>query len=165
VNAWELIDQLLERAGVRIGAPTPGQTTGGTHVNGSFHYEGRARDYGRSTSDVRAITQALLPYATGDGAPIVELFDSTSGVFMDNGVAIKPSEELRQGHYDHVHVALRAGATLDGTPSVPSTPLGTIGRFAVAGVQGVALQLILVAGGVALLGLGAWRSVHKGAST
>lgn len=134
MSAWESIDRYLEGLGIRVGTPTLGQTTGGKHAPNSHHYDARARDYGRSSSDVRAITNALLPLARGDSAPIVELFDSTSGVFYKNGRPITPSASLRRGHYSHVHVAVAPGvdlATFGGNGTKPTAaPLGELSLVA-----------------------------------
>ncbi|MGI8685129.1 MAG: hypothetical protein ACR2MO_08605 [Acidimicrobiales bacterium] len=190
---WSSIDTFLRRLGVRIGAPTTGQTTGGIHTAGSQHYSGRARDYGMSGSDVAAITAALLPYAQGAGAPVDELFDSRAGVFYADGVKIAPSAELRQGHYDHVHVGIRPGVDLDaftlanpkaspGGWRVPGTNFriqnpvsaakGAVGDAVgdavgsvMAGVGRVVMEALFVAAGLALVAMGVARGVSTKEAT
>lgn len=124
-DAWRNIDRFLAAHRVRIGAPTLGQTTGGAHKPNSFHYQGRARDYGRSSSDLRAILETLSPYALGADPIIEELFGLNT--YADGGRLINPSKQLWASHQDHVHVALRAGRTLpipadDQEDNVPDNP-------------------------------------------
>lgn len=109
--AWETIDLYLKARGVRVGAPTPSQTTAGTHVPTSYHYRGLARDYGR-TSDAAAIARLLLPLAVMPFSPIVELFYTPLGIFVKNGVRFTPSEKLSRDHVDHVHVSVKPGIDL-----------------------------------------------------
>jgi len=103
---WLAIDQYLMVKGVRFGAPTVGQTTGGIHATNSFHYKGQARDYGSATSDMRAVWDALLPHADHPGAPLMELFGPW-GAWKD-GREIPPVA----GHTDHVHAAIALGGVL-----------------------------------------------------
>lgn len=168
MSAWQSIDAFLERKGIRFGKPTPGQTTGGRHATNSLHYDNRARDYGRSNSDVSAITAALLPFAKGPSPQVIELFDSVAGVFYKNGAAITPSASLRQGHYSHVHAALAAGATpLDEgnpPPKRNDVPAGTNvalqlvggGRNLTERFGAVILEGIGLAAASALVALGLW---------
>jgi hypothetical protein len=163
VSAWQLLDDFLAGRGIRYGPPSLEQTTGGDHAPGSLHYDGLARDYGRSNSDVGAISAALVPFAKGPNAPIVELFDSVSNIFYDNGVEFTPSDELRRTHYDHVHAALRAGANLD--DPLPAQFASTSSKAPrLAGLAAVALQIIAVIAGVALVGAGAWATATRGAA-
>lgn len=120
MSGWNDLDAFLSARGIRYGAPTLGQTTGGTHVDGSYHYLGLARDYGSSNSDMPAIIQAFRPYAV-PGGPVVELFGP--GVSIKNGAAIPQVA----GHGDHVHVAIRAGATLGQAPPASSAPASSGG--------------------------------------
>ena len=120
MTGWAEIDRYLTSLGVRIGKPTIGQTTGGTHTTTSWHYKGQARDYGQSNSDLAAILVALYPYALGVGAPIIELYGRD--VFMKNGRAIAPSRALRDGHQNHVHVAIAPGRTLPVIVLAPEVP-------------------------------------------
>lgn len=109
-DAWQGIDRYLAAKGVRVGAPTLGQTTGGEHAKGSYHYRGLARDYGRSKSDMPAIITELLPFAVGPDHRLAELFGSST--YWKDGGLITPSKGLFHAHQDHVHVALRPGAQL-----------------------------------------------------
>lgn len=102
---WQDIDAYLESRGIRIGAPTIGQTTGGVHANGSRHYLGRARDYGVGDSDGPAVYAALVPFATGPNYQLEELFFGSAG--FDNG-----QPWVEPNHEDHVHAALKSGGVL-----------------------------------------------------
>lgn len=111
--AWQSVDEFLRLRGIKVGAPTASQTTGGRHEPTSFHYVGRARDYGRNTgSDPDLIARTLEALAVGSAAPVIELFYSPLDIFYKNGVKIIPSDALRAQHQDHVHVALRSGIDL-----------------------------------------------------
>lgn len=113
-DRWRLLDAYLAGHGVRFGAPTRAQTTGGKHAPNSYHYEGLARDYGIRNSDLRGVLNALIPLASGPNCAVVELFGLD--VYRRNGAPIMPSTTLWKAHQNHVHAALRAGATL---PAVP----------------------------------------------
>lgn len=106
MSTWADIDRYLSGRGIRIGTPTIGQTTGGIHVPGSYHYLGRARDYGSATSDMRAVWDALLPFARGAGHQLVELFGPW-GAWKDGR-----DIEYVEGHTDHVHAAIAADGLL-----------------------------------------------------
>lgn len=114
---WRSIDAYLGAKGVRYGSPTVGQTTGGKHTPGSLHYAGRARDYGRSDSDLPTILNELLPFAVGPDYRLQELYGLST--YWKHGRVITPSADLRASHQDHVHAALREHATLPR----PSRPL------------------------------------------
>lgn len=109
-DEWRTIDAFLAAQRVRFGPPTEAQTTGGKHAPTSLHYVGRGRDYGRSTSDMPAILEALRPWATGPNHVLHELYGLTT--FYKRGEAISPSRALFDAHQNHVHVGLRAGRTL-----------------------------------------------------
>lgn len=147
-DAWRSVDAYLGALGIRYGSPTVGQTTGGTHAPGSLHYSGRARDYGRSQSDMPAIISALLPFAEGPDHLIQELFGL--GVFWKSGRVITPSTSLRTAHQDHVHVGLRAGKVMprpapkpkQEEPAMPDDPArpnitGPVELHLVVGATGV----------------------------
>jgi hypothetical protein len=169
-TGWASIDAALSALGLSFGAPTPGQTTGGSHVPDSEHYQGRARDYGSAGSDPGAIARALLPYAEGPDAPIDELFYSPLGIFYKNGAAFSPSDSLRQEHYDHVHVGVRPNTDLAADVAGGAGAGATLASFPGSGVIGdllsplrsVFFTVVFVGGGVTLLVLGAMRFVRKG---
>ena len=107
---WEVLDNYLKSKGVRIGAPTPGQTkpeknTG--HAPNSNHYKGLARDYGDANSDCVAVIQALLPHRN----LLLELYYAPLGIWHPGNVG---------GHVDHVHAAIRAdvGSIPGGGPHI-----------------------------------------------
>jgi hypothetical protein len=175
MTGWQSIDAAVQCLGLKMGAPTTGQTTGGGHVTDSEHYQGRARDFGSADSDPAAIAQALLPYAQGPGAPIDELFYSPLGIFYKNGSAISPDPSLLQEHYDHVHVGV--GSTVD-LGSLVCSGAGTTAQLVSsipgAGIVGDALSSIVdplrkslltavfLAGGLGLVVLGGLRFVRRG---
>ena len=167
MTGWRSIDAFLNGQGIRIGPPTVAQTTGGGHANGSLHYLGLARDYGDADSDVTAVTQAVLPYAVGPGAPVVELFSSRDGVFYKNGAAFVPDAALRAQHYNHVHVGVRSGVDLStaqppsGATTHPSAVLTSIGGSSSSvstSIGRVLVEGVFVAGALALVALGVTRT-------
>ncbi|MFL6144513.1 MAG: hypothetical protein ACJ72N_21955 [Labedaea sp.] len=173
MTGWESIDAALRALGIRIGAPTPGQTTSGGHVAGSEHFQGRARDYGTSDSDADAIARALVPFAQGPDAPVDELFYSPLGIFYDSGKAYSPTPTERANHYSHVHVGIRPGVDLaaavaGGAASSSSSGTATlISSIPGAGLVGdlfapirkTALTVVFVGAGVGLVALGGLRFV------
>ncbi|MCU1449339.1 MAG: hypothetical protein JWP02_1509 [Acidimicrobiales bacterium] len=178
MTGWESIDAALQLLGLKVGPPTPGQTTGGGHVSNSEHYQGRARDYGTADSDAAGIAQALLPYAQGPDAPVDELFFSPLNIFYKNGQAITPDDALRQEHYSHVHVGIRANLDLAAFIGAAKGALGGSGASATltggipgSGILGsalgfdslkkIGLTAVFVAGGVGLLVLGGIRATHR----
>lgn len=105
---WSVLDDYAKAKGLRVGAPSPGQTLGGTHANGSNHYKGLARDYGRE-SDAAGIERLFAPLAAGKNPPIIELY-GIGGTSLKDGSALSPEPAGHAG--DHTHVAIRAGVTL-----------------------------------------------------
>lgn len=129
VTGWRALDGLLAARLVRFAPPHAampggdpnGQTTGGTHASGSYHYAGTARDYGTSDCDGPAIEHELVALALGAGAPVVELFGP--GGFYRKGAHYSPSSELRAAHQNHWHAALRPGITLDHLLDLEGAPM------------------------------------------
>jgi len=112
---WESIDKFLIDRGLKIGAPTFAQTTGGNHPaqkGVSNHYFGVARDYGSRDSDMWRIARSLEFIALMPHGPITELFCSCANIFIKDGQRFQPSEELYRAHLTHCHVALKAGRRL-----------------------------------------------------
>lgn len=172
MTGWAVIDQYVRAHGLAARPRTIGQTAGGTHASGSYHYIGQAVDYGRSDSESDAIAQLLLPLATGAGAPIVELFGS-DGTSMKNGAPLSPEPEGHRG--SHTHVAIRAGVeTLDGwapssatsSATFAAADTGKIDPVAALGRPGTALRALeLTAGAILILmGLVALSNALKGAT-
>lgn len=136
IRSWQDLDDWLRSKGINVGAPSTGQTTGGSHVQGSYHYQGLGRDYGNE-SDERAVALALVPLAQGPNRVLDELYYSPLGIFYDNGVAINPNEHpsIRDTHYDHVHAGVRAGgASIDGTVSGALVSTETVPEGPIFGV-------------------------------
>lgn len=161
MQGWISVDDYLRARQIRIGAPTPGQTVGGSHTAGSLHFSGRGRDYGDANSDCAAIAQALLPLAQGPDAPVEELFYAPLNIFFDHGQAITPSASLRAGHQDHVHVGLAPGVDLmQSAPGVGSSPSGsssgTVGFLQALMKSETAARILKVVGGMAgvIVGIG-----------
>lgn len=105
---WPVLDDYAKAKGVRVGAPSPGQTVGGTHAAGSLHYAGLARDYGRE-SDAAGVERLLAPLARGKNPPIIELY-GIGGTSLKDGKAVSPEPAGHAG--DHTHAAVRAGVSL-----------------------------------------------------
>lgn len=123
--SWREIDRYLTARGVRIGAPTVAQTTGGTHADGSAHYAGLARDYGaRSGSDLTGVLAALTPLALA--GQLTELYGLET--FIKNGKRFTPKPALYDSHQGHVHAVIKAGVTLSAptgeTAGVPASTGG-----------------------------------------
>lgn len=62
---WEMIQAFLTGQGIPA---VPTSTTGGSHVSGSLHYQGRAADYGDSRNNVWQVFNALVPLVGGEAA-------------------------------------------------------------------------------------------------
>jgi len=89
-------------------------TTGGNHVSGSYHYQGRAIDVAGSASQMRKFFFDSLQHF--GVAQIKELFYDPVGEYVDNGRIHSGSIG---GHSDHVHLALAKG----GIVTRPTTAL------------------------------------------
>lgn len=111
-------------------------TTGGQHVAGSFHYQGRAIDVAGSFNQMAAFFSAALRTF---GGSIRELFFDPMGFYIDNGRAIRGAIG---GHSDHVHLALATGGIVTqptraligeaGAEAViPLRQMGTLGEWEV----------------------------------
>lgn len=81
-------------------------TTGGEHVAGSYHYQGRAIDVAGSAAQMlQFFRDALATF----GSSLKELFYDPAGVYVKNGQTIQGAIG---GHSDHVHIALAAGGVV-----------------------------------------------------
>jgi hypothetical protein len=101
-SSLSFLTPLAKRFGLTITSTTEGQ-----HVKGSYHYSGRAEDYG---GDPRRMA-ALQRYALAHPGEFVESFYTGPGAapyFVKNG-KVYPISQLdpstRAGHRDHVHLA------------------------------------------------------------
>jgi len=174
---WPILDAVAAAHGLTVGSPTLGQTNGGKHANGSHHYTGNARDYGR-TSDAAGISRLFAPVAKAHPDIIPELF-GIDGVGFDSG---KPYQA--GGHTgDHTHVAIGYGVTVErleaairGAPGAPASTEGAAnvnssGPSKVKGIsEGGLKRFLLITGGAGLtlwglalvgLDLGAVRAIAK----
>lgn len=84
------------RIGHRLGL-TVTSTTGGTHVAGSYHYQGRAVDISGSPAQMRRLFLKLRKFNP------TELFYDPMGYYYKNGSRVSGAIG---GHSDHVHFAL-----------------------------------------------------------
>lgn len=100
-NLQDAMD-LAKRMGLTITS-----TTGGTHVAGSYHYQGRAFDAsnGVNTPQEWQFANTLLNSAD----KIVEMFFDPLGKYIKNGQIVPGAIG---GHSDHVHVAMARGGIL-----------------------------------------------------
>jgi len=73
-------------------------TTEGKHVPGSYHYQGRAVDFGGSPAKM----MALQRYALAHPGEFTEAFYDPAGAYVKNGKVYKGAIG---GHGDHVHLA------------------------------------------------------------
>jgi hypothetical protein len=80
--------------------PSQGQMTGGTHVKGSLHYQGKAIDMSGSAS---AMKEAFYSSIATFGSRINELFYDPIGWHINDGKKIGGA---LGGHNDHVHLGL-----------------------------------------------------------
>lgn len=98
------------KLGAKAADPTPGQSYGGKHAPGSWHFrdslagKGCAVDYGDANSDPQAVFDLFRPLT---GGPIVELI--WQHTIIRNGVE---SYYAPNDHGDHCHVAIAPDAQL-----------------------------------------------------
>jgi hypothetical protein len=94
----------LIRLGKRFGLNIQGdfQTTGGRHAPGSYHYQGRAVDFGNATNS-HANMQRLADYVRRNPSQFTEFFWEPAGFSVKNGQLI--NRNIVGGHRDHVHVS------------------------------------------------------------
>lgn len=101
-SGWKGITGYLDSVHVPYTATS---TTGGTHVKGSYHYQGKAVDLvGKGGTSMRDIFNALSAPG-GPGGPVKginELFYDPAGYYYDSG---KYRSGQIGGHSDHVHAA------------------------------------------------------------
>lgn len=112
-DPWEnILNWLRADAHIPHGPPSVGQTTGGKHAAGSYHYRRTAMDSGWSDADASRVARTLEPYALGPGRVLAELFESRANIFISHGDRFGPSRSLRQLHTTHCHSALYEGRWL-----------------------------------------------------
>lgn len=95
-NAIQIGTQVAKKFGLTVTS-----TTGGEHVPGSYHYQGRAIDISGSPSAMRKAYKYLqknIPHSK-----LTELFYDPIGHYWDNGQ--KVSGAIGE-HSDHVHLAI-----------------------------------------------------------
>lgn len=78
------------------------QTTGGRHAAGSYHYSGRAVDFGDAKNSPEQLRR-LARWARANRSRIKEFFYDPLGWYIKDGKIIRGSIG---GHGDHVHIAM-----------------------------------------------------------
>lgn len=101
-GGYHTILEWLAAHGVPFNQPTLGQTTGGQHAKGSYHYQGLAVDLSGTPAMMRNIFDRL---AGGIGPYLAELFYDPVGWYIKNGQRVAGAIG---GHIDHVHAAIMA---------------------------------------------------------
>lgn len=86
--------------------PSIGQLTGGKHAPGSYHYQGRAADFGDAGHTVQEMLGLFNAIEQRYGSHLKELFYDKSSHYIKNGRVIRGQFG---GHGDHVHAALAKG--------------------------------------------------------
>lgn len=106
VMGWQNMVRAINAAGFNF-HPSHGQTTGGTHAVGSYHYQGRAVDL--SPPSMKAFNWILSTY----GKNIKELiYGPAGGRSIKNGQPHRYSNALLSQHYNHVHWAMDDATTV-----------------------------------------------------
>jgi len=95
----------IESLGARFGLANPSyeQTLGGKHATGSYHYQGRAVDFGLQPNGAAKL-EKLAAYALQHPGQFKELYFNPLGWGIRNGVVIKGLAV--PGHDDHLHIAV-----------------------------------------------------------
>lgn len=100
VDSYKDILRIGSQFGLRIDGSN--QTTGGRHAPGSYHYAGRAVDFGDAKNSPEKL-RALAAWARKNAPRIKEFFYDPLGWYIKDGKIIKGSIG---GHGDHVHIAM-----------------------------------------------------------
>lgn len=100
-NTYQNILRLgQQRFGLRIDGQN--QTTGGAHEADSFHYDGRAVDFGDAKNSPAKLRR-FAAWARANAPHIKEFYYDPLGWHIKNGKVIKGAFG---GHGDHVHIAM-----------------------------------------------------------
>jgi hypothetical protein len=118
-------DVIALAQGFGFNRPSGGQLTGGKHAPGSYHYQGRAADFGDAGHSPAEMMRLFNAIEARYGAQLKELFYDKSGHYIKNGKVI-PGQF--GGHGDHIHAALAQGGLFGGAPYQ--------GSFATGGIVG-----------------------------
>lgn len=107
-------------------------TTGGNHVSGSYHYQGRAVDIGGSSSAMYSasnwVKKSGLYKTLAEGIHNPNLAVDSGHIYSGAG----PFGAVWAGHADHIHMAVQRGGKI--SPHSPSSP--KIGSKWLKGVGG-----------------------------
>jgi tape measure domain-containing protein len=106
ISGWRNMLAAINGAGFNF-HPSVGQTYGGTHATGSYHYQGRAVDL--SPPSMKAFNWILGTY----GKNIKELiYGPAGGRSIKNGRPHNYSSALLAQHYNHIHWAMDEASTV-----------------------------------------------------
>ena len=79
------------------------QTTGSKHSPNSWHYKGRAVDFGDAKNNPAKLAK-ITAWARANAGRVKEFYYNPAGFAIINGKIVKGHRE--PGHDDHVHLAL-----------------------------------------------------------
>lgn len=99
-------DAIAVAMGMGFGQPSAGQLTGGQHAKDSYHYQGRAADFGAAGHSVAQMTGLFNTLLGKFGTHIKEMFYDPIGYYIKNGARVPGA---LGGHSDHLHIALAQG--------------------------------------------------------
>lgn len=109
--AGSIQDAIKFASGFGFGMPSLSQLTGGQHAPGSYHYMGRAADFGFAGHSMAQMRSLFFALVSRYGSNIKELFFDPIGWYIKNGSKVSGSIG---GHGDHIHLALRRGGLMNG---------------------------------------------------
>jgi hypothetical protein len=104
-------DAIRIAASLGFAHPSAGQLTSGGHVAGSYHYQGRAADFGAAGHTVGQMSALFNTFRQHFGAHLLELFYDPIGYYIKNGARVAGAIG---GHSDHLHIALARGGRWGG---------------------------------------------------
>lgn len=98
INAWAKANFGL------VQDPGDSQSTGGKHAKGSYHYAGKADDYGDARNSPQQLMQ-LAAYARAHPEQFAEFYYNPANFAVINGKIVEGHHE--PGHDNHAHVAVK----------------------------------------------------------
>lgn len=131
--AIEEILGVAKASGIPFDSPTHGQLTGGKHVSGSLHYQGKAVDFGGGTragmsGNVNKLSQYFMDHY---GKNLLEEIHTKSGPpyqgwYIKDGKVVSPYGPAGN-HLNHLHLGADAGFTKGAVKGIVSSPSSTPG--------------------------------------